>query len=119
MGPANAGPSFCIKGDSHMQGVFSDENVARYRKLASGTLTATERKTVIDALARDRKMNDESNKYRQSAADHFRKARKATTASEKKSETRTAKSYKTMADNEEWVDRERAKIVKREPERPE
>ena len=49
------GLPFCIKGDSHMQGVFSDENVGRYRKLASGTLTATEWKTIIDVLAQDRK----------------------------------------------------------------
>jgi hypothetical protein len=58
-------------------------------------------------------MNDEAKQHRQTAADHFRRARKATTASEKASETRAAKSYKSMADNQEWLDRVRAKVAER------
>ncbi len=37
-----------------MQGVFSEQNVARYRKLASGTLTIAERKIIFDHLAQER-----------------------------------------------------------------
>jgi hypothetical protein len=102
-----------------MHRVFSDKNVARYRRLASGTLTAPERNTIMKALSEDRKSNNESQKHRQSAADHFRKARHATTASEKAAEIHTAKSYKTMAENQDWVDRERAKTIKSNLEPPE
>lgn len=61
-------------------------------------------------------MSEQSQKSRQAAAEHFRKARTASTVSEKASETRAAKSHKTMADNQEWLDRERDKVVKRERE---
>lgn len=61
-------------------------------------------------------MNDEAKKHRQLAADHFRKARRAITASEKTAETRSAKSFKMMAKNDEWIDRERTKLVQRTTE---
>ena len=35
-----------------MQRVFSEQNIARYKKLASGTLTADERKLILDLLSR-------------------------------------------------------------------
>ena len=34
-----------------MKSAFSDQNLARYKKLASGTLTADERKLILDGLA--------------------------------------------------------------------
>jgi hypothetical protein len=37
-----------------MQRVFSDQNIARYKKLASGTLTVAERKIIFDCLAQER-----------------------------------------------------------------
>ena len=37
-----------------MQGVFSELNLNRYRKLASGTLTVAERKIIFDCLAQER-----------------------------------------------------------------
>lgn len=35
-----------------MPNIFSDENMILYRRLATGGLTAIERKTIIDMLAR-------------------------------------------------------------------
>ena len=37
-----------------MQTFFSEQNIARYKKLASGTLTAFERKLIFELLARER-----------------------------------------------------------------
>jgi hypothetical protein len=37
-----------------MQSFFSDQNVARYKKLASGTLTALERKVIFELLEKER-----------------------------------------------------------------
>ena len=37
-----------------MQGVFSDKNLDRYKKLASGTLTIAERKLIFECLAQER-----------------------------------------------------------------
>jgi len=37
-----------------MQRVFSERNLARYKKLASGTLTALERKLMFELLAKER-----------------------------------------------------------------
>ncbi len=37
-----------------MQGVFSSQNLDRYKKLASGTLTIAERKIIFDCLAQER-----------------------------------------------------------------
>jgi hypothetical protein len=37
-----------------MQTFFSDQNIARYQKLASGTLTALERKVIFEHLAKER-----------------------------------------------------------------
>lgn len=54
-------------------------------------------------------ISSESSKHRKAAADHLRKSRAATTPSEKVSETRIAKSYKTMAANQDWLDTEGAK----------
>jgi hypothetical protein len=36
-----------------MQAVFSELNLDRYRKLASGTLTVAERKIIFDCLAQE------------------------------------------------------------------
>jgi len=60
-----------------------------------------------------RAISSESKKHRNAAAVHLRKSRKATTSSEKAAETRIAKSYKTMAANQDWLDNERAKVVNR------
>jgi hypothetical protein len=62
-------------------------------------------------------MSDESKKHRKAAADHLRKSRKAITSSEQASEMRMAKSYKTMAENQEWLDDERAKATQRKDEK--
>ncbi len=37
-----------------MQRVFNDQNLDRYKKLASGTLTIAERKIIFDCLAQER-----------------------------------------------------------------
>jgi hypothetical protein len=37
-----------------MQSFFNDRNIARYKRLASGTLTARERKKIFELLAKDR-----------------------------------------------------------------
>jgi len=37
-----------------MQRFFSDQNIARYKKLASGTLTARERRMIFELLAKER-----------------------------------------------------------------
>jgi hypothetical protein len=37
-----------------MRSFFSERNLARYKKLASGTLTVAERKVVFDGLAQER-----------------------------------------------------------------
>lgn len=37
-----------------MHGVFSDQNLDRYKKLASGMLTVAERKIIFDCLAQER-----------------------------------------------------------------
>ena len=37
-----------------MQGVFSELNLDRYKRLASGTLTIAERKIIFDCLAQER-----------------------------------------------------------------
>jgi hypothetical protein len=36
-----------------MHRAFSDQNLDRYRRLASGMLTVSERKVILDYLARD------------------------------------------------------------------
>jgi hypothetical protein len=54
-----------------------------------------------------------------SQEDHLRKSRKAVTSAEKASETRKAKSYKTMADNQDWLDNERLKASNRKTEKDE
>jgi len=56
--------------------------------------------------------SSESKKHRKAAADHLRKSRSAATPTEKASETRVAKSYQTMATNQDWLDRERARVSK-------
>jgi transcriptional regulator len=61
-----------------------------------------------------KQLGTESRSHRKAAADHLRKSRKAITAAEKASETRIAKSYKTLADNQDWLDDERAKSARRE-----
>lgn len=66
------------------------------------------------ALMSLKELGSESKGHRKAAADHLRKSRKAISAMEKASETRIAKSYKTMADNQEWLDDERAKSTSRE-----
>jgi hypothetical protein len=65
---------------------------------------------------RSKDESDESKKHRKAAADHLRKSRKAVTSAEKASETRKAKSYKTMADNQDWLDNERLKASNRKTE---
>jgi hypothetical protein len=57
--------------------------------------------------------NDESRKHRKSAADHLRKSLTAGTPAEKAEETRMAKSYKTMAENEEWLVGEKQRAAER------
>jgi hypothetical protein len=37
-----------------MQDFFNDRNIARYKKLASGTLTALERRSMFELLAKER-----------------------------------------------------------------
>jgi hypothetical protein len=37
-----------------MQSFFNDQNIARYKKLASGTLTARERRKILELLAKER-----------------------------------------------------------------
>ena len=59
-----------------------------------------------------REVSSESKKHRKAAADHLRKSRNAATPTEKASETRIAKSYKTMATNQGWLDSERARLSK-------
>jgi hypothetical protein len=36
-----------------VQSYFSEQNITRYKKLASGTLTAVERKVIFDFLAKE------------------------------------------------------------------
>ena len=65
-----------------------------------------------------KELSSESRSHRKAAADHLRKSRTVITAAEKASETRIAKSYKTMADNQDWLDNERAKTALREADHP-
>ena len=62
-------------------------------------------------------MSDEAKKHRKAAADHLRKSQEATTPDEKASEARIAKSHKTMADNQDWLDEERRRTASRVPDK--
>jgi hypothetical protein len=62
-----------------------------------------------------RVISSESKKHRKAAADHLRKSRKVNTSTEKASEMRIAKSYKTMATNQDWLDTERVNAASRKP----
>jgi hypothetical protein len=61
---------------------------------------------------RSRETSSKSKKHRKAAADHLRKSRSAVTPAEKASEKRIANSYKTMATNQDWLDREGGKFLK-------
>jgi hypothetical protein len=61
-----------------------------------------------------KEISSEAKSHREAAANHLRKSRNATTAAEKASEVRKARSYETMANNQDWLDNERAKVTRRE-----